>query len=558
MITGLMLALALHAPDAVAATDARRTVLQDPPVRVWLSKRDAVERGDRIKVRVRTAEDGYLIVLHADPEGRVRVLFPLDPVDDHFIRGGRDYEVRGRGDREAITVNVANGLGTVYAAFSRDPFRFDGLVRNTHWDYAQTGVWRVGDDPEGELTTLVDTMAPGSRVVYDLVYYDVYDTVAYTRRYHPGYYGSGYYDPFYCDVFYCSPFYLYGGRGYRPGVHIGIGIGFGHGYYDPFYYPSYYDPFFYPFYDPFFFGFGHGFRRHYAGFYPRGRTIYVGNRVIDRGFTFKPGQRSFGESIDMRRRPTPVATRGGSTRVAPTTARLGRRTTGDAARRPNGSVGESARRQAPSGATSTRRTPSGQTRRPGVTSSSSVRPRPQTPAGRTPQRVRAPTPEQARGTRITEEQAINGNARRHYVVRIHGGQSTTGASAESHDGMSPRTAVTPAGASSSRAATRALSPTRSSPSRSIRSVPQSPTRSGRSIVPSRSPNQRPTVRQSTPRSTTRALPRSPRSIQRAPRRSSSRILQGRSPARLSRPSVRSRSSRGSASPSRRTSPRRPK
>ena len=54
----------------------------DPPaVRVQLNH-DQFRSGDNARVYVETARDGYLIVLHADPQGRVRVLFPLDPSDD--------------------------------------------------------------------------------------------------------------------------------------------------------------------------------------------------------------------------------------------------------------------------------------------------------------------------------------------------------------------------------------------------------------------------------------------------------------------------------------------
>ena len=35
-------------------------------------------------VKVRVENDGFLVVLHADPDGRVRMLFPLDPDDDHY------------------------------------------------------------------------------------------------------------------------------------------------------------------------------------------------------------------------------------------------------------------------------------------------------------------------------------------------------------------------------------------------------------------------------------------------------------------------------------------
>src|SRR5881397_2420007 len=65
----------------------------DPPVRAWLKGGDDFVRGDHARVQLQIAEDGYLVVLRADADGRVRVLFPLDPGDDDFVRGGRTFEL---------------------------------------------------------------------------------------------------------------------------------------------------------------------------------------------------------------------------------------------------------------------------------------------------------------------------------------------------------------------------------------------------------------------------------------------------------------------------------
>src|SRR3989442_1340967 len=107
----------------------------DRPVHVWLSDDGNYEFGDRAKVHVQASQDGYLIVLHADPNGRVRVLFPVDPTldldltpspnevivgrvdgeensdatDDHFVRGGRKVEIKGRGDRVAFVADDTVG-----------------------------------------------------------------------------------------------------------------------------------------------------------------------------------------------------------------------------------------------------------------------------------------------------------------------------------------------------------------------------------------------------------------------------------------------------------------
>src|SRR5512141_434810 len=168
---------ALLVPIA-AGSGSPAAVTQDPPIRLWINNDRQFERGDRAKVQVQTDDDGYVVVLQADPDGRVRVLFPLDPGDDNFLRGGHRYEVRGRGNRESFTVD-GSGQGTVYAAVSRDPFRFDEFVQGDHWDFRALNATQLGKDPEPDLTDMVRRMA-GGRFDYDILSYDVYQATYYT------------------------------------------------------------------------------------------------------------------------------------------------------------------------------------------------------------------------------------------------------------------------------------------------------------------------------------------------------------------------------------------
>src|SRR2546421_13001660 len=125
MMLSLMVSLLASAPPDAIRSD-------DPPIKVSLNQDNYFVRGDRARVKIRTAEDGYVVVVWADAQGRVRVLFPLDPTDDDFVRGGRTIEVRGRGDRESFYVDDSDGSGLVLAARSAAPFKFDGFVRGDH------------------------------------------------------------------------------------------------------------------------------------------------------------------------------------------------------------------------------------------------------------------------------------------------------------------------------------------------------------------------------------------------------------------------------------------
>jgi hypothetical protein len=256
MISALFGVLVASTGSAISPAVSPRTTVEadDPPVRISLNSSGYYYQGDRAKVRVRVAEDGYLLVLRADADGRVRVLFPLDPGDDDFVRGGRDFELRGRGDRETFFVDDVRGTGTVLAARSATPFRYDRFVRGDHWDYRVLGNDRIRDDAEAGLLDLVDQMADSAHYDYDVTSYNVgggrdrpyysgyYDGYSGPGYYGPGlsvgfYYGSPYYrrycdpflyDPFFCDSLYYDPFF----RPYRP-----FGYGYGYGCFgDPFCY----------------------------------------------------------------------------------------------------------------------------------------------------------------------------------------------------------------------------------------------------------------------------------------------------------------------------------
>jgi len=239
--------MSLLLPFLIGGVASAATPNDDPPIRLWINNDRNFLPGDRAKVEVRAKDDGYLIVFHVDPEGHLRVLFPLDPDQDNFVRGGRKYEIRGRGGRESFEVDNKVGKGTVYAAVSRDPLHFDGYVLSDHWDYRALAPSRLPDDPESELNDLVRRLAQ-TDFDYDLLNYYVADRVAYRSSYGPSYYGSTYYDPWCyswsCGSYYGSPF------------NVSIGLFFGRPYrryyYDPYYYV--YDPFYNPFfYDPYYY-----------------------------------------------------------------------------------------------------------------------------------------------------------------------------------------------------------------------------------------------------------------------------------------------------------------
>jgi hypothetical protein len=278
MISVLLLPL-LFTGDPGSIRPATST-LDDPLIQLWISNDRRFLPGERAKVQVRSEYDGYLLVVHVDPEGYLRVLFPLDPDKDNFIRGGKKYEVRGRGDRQAFEAD-GKGRGTVYAAISREPFRFDTYVVGDHWDYRALAPSRLSNNPEPELNELVRRVAQGD-FDYDLLSYDVVDRVAYASDYSPRYYGSVYDDPW-CYSYSCGRSY-YG----SPSISIFFGRPYRRYYYDPYFYA--YDPFYNPFfYDPYYYAPAYYPRyvypRRYYNYPYRDRYFYDPYRSFGRPYT---------------------------------------------------------------------------------------------------------------------------------------------------------------------------------------------------------------------------------------------------------------------------------
>ncbi len=291
MLTTLLGALAVSA------------VLADgppPPIVVSLNNSGQYNRGEWAKVTFKAAADGYVVVLMSDGNGKVRVLFPLDPGDDNFIRGGKNYAIVGRDSRGSFYLDQAGGGGMVYAAWSKSPFQFSGYVRGDHWDFNVFDQFNAADDPEATMTDVVLQMT-GQGFEYSIDRYVVYsaaevaaDNTTYigvTGWPWPTYYTSGwsigltfgccYYDPW--------PYYGYGwypAYGYYPWYGYGYGgypyygypgYGYGYGYPRP---PGYYPPYggYYPGYP----GYGGG----YAGYRPY--TFKPGGTVTDPGIPYRP------------------------------------------------------------------------------------------------------------------------------------------------------------------------------------------------------------------------------------------------------------------------------
>jgi len=135
----------------------------DPPVHVWLSSHGKYDLGDHVKVYAKAAQNGYLLVLRADPNGRVRVVFPIDPADDSRIEGGKKYELKSRGGHEAFMADDTTGHGTVLAAVANTPFKFNEFERDGRWNLDALSDRVTEKDPEAGLLATVQQMLPADQ-----------------------------------------------------------------------------------------------------------------------------------------------------------------------------------------------------------------------------------------------------------------------------------------------------------------------------------------------------------------------------------------------------------
>ncbi len=188
-ILGIAFALGASAPAVphplpVSALDRISTWMHasaDPRITVWTNHdQSPYNRGNRVRVYVRPESDGYITVVRIDTDGRVRVLFPREPWEDNFARGGRTFEVLDRGDR-AFVVDDYPGVGYVFAIASPDPFDFDSYVLGDHWDYRTIADGRVRGDPYVTATDFAARIAARGTYDYDIIPYYVEQHYDYPR-----------------------------------------------------------------------------------------------------------------------------------------------------------------------------------------------------------------------------------------------------------------------------------------------------------------------------------------------------------------------------------------
>ena len=143
----LFVALGLGWAAPIAWAESRG----DVNVELWTDRgNDAVyQPGDAMEVRVRSSDDGYLLVYEIDAEGYLRMLWP-DRGSRGFVEGRQTLSVPSEHSNLELVVEAPTGQGYLVALVSREPFHdLPWYLRPYDEQAAETGYAGNPDDEDG-------------------------------------------------------------------------------------------------------------------------------------------------------------------------------------------------------------------------------------------------------------------------------------------------------------------------------------------------------------------------------------------------------------------------
>jgi len=162
--------LAVTAGFLLQATLPPAATRVQEPVRVW--------RADST-VAVSLRDPGYVTVLHVSADGRISVLFPLEPYIDTWETGATPLQM-------SLPPNAQGTAATFVAIRSRWPFDFaalsTGAGAGSTWNYG--GAWLLqptAGDPLAALLDIADRVTDGRPYDYGTVAYENGGTVTNRR-----------------------------------------------------------------------------------------------------------------------------------------------------------------------------------------------------------------------------------------------------------------------------------------------------------------------------------------------------------------------------------------
>src|SRR6266567_3429171 len=174
---------------------------EGPRVSVHVSV-ETVASSRRVRASLRIENDAYVVVGQLGPDGVVRIVFPTDPTDDGFVRGGKSYMLPefSAGFEDLYRYRYQSGLGVfrragsaydsydggagyVFVIASWRPMRFDRFSDGTKWDTFEITDDQYLRDPRPAIYELATLLTGENREAYSVKFANYYST---TYSYYSG------------------------------------------------------------------------------------------------------------------------------------------------------------------------------------------------------------------------------------------------------------------------------------------------------------------------------------------------------------------------------------
>jgi uncharacterized protein DUF4384 len=145
----------------------------------------------RVEASFRMNDDAYVVVGHLDAGGRLQIVFPTDPSDDGFVKGGKSYRVPAffagftgeyayqrsvnRYRYQSMSSRLDSydgGQGYVFLVASWRPMRLDRISDGGRWQTYEITDISYMSDPREAVEELAAAIAADNREAYTVRYAD--------------------------------------------------------------------------------------------------------------------------------------------------------------------------------------------------------------------------------------------------------------------------------------------------------------------------------------------------------------------------------------------------
>ncbi len=121
-------------PNDQANSDRQNSVRIDRylDAEIWTNHNDnEFYENDNIVLNYRVSRDAFVAIYSIDSRGNVRLLFPTDPNQDNFVRGGETYRLPSGDDNFDLVVNGPAGTESIQMVASQERFPIPNWYHNS-------------------------------------------------------------------------------------------------------------------------------------------------------------------------------------------------------------------------------------------------------------------------------------------------------------------------------------------------------------------------------------------------------------------------------------------